>query len=40
MSKEVVQMVEEGRMPWMHLDTGKVADESKKAMDEVFLALD
>ena len=27
-------------MPWMHLDTGKVADESKKAMDEVFLALD
>ena len=39
MSKEVVKMVEEGRMPWMHLDTGKVADESKKAMDEVFLAL-
>ena len=40
MSKEVVKMVEEERMPWMHLDTGKVADESKKAMDEVFLALD
>ena len=39
MSKEVVKMVEEGQMPWMHLDKGKITDSSKKAMDDVFLAL-
>ena len=32
-------MAQEGRMPWMRLSNGKVAAESQKAMDEVFLAL-
>ena len=39
MSKEVVKMCEEGNMPWLRVDKGKVADESKKKIDEVFLSL-
>ena len=39
MSKEVVKMVEERRMPWLRVEKGRVSDESKRAIDEVFLAL-
>ena len=39
MSKEVVKMVEERRMPWLRVEKGRVSDESKRAIGEVFLAL-
>jgi len=32
-------MCEEGKLPWMRLDRGKVSDQSKKDADAMFLAL-
>ena len=32
-------MVQEGHMPWLRVDNGKVAEESRNAMNEFFLAL-
>ena len=40
MSKEVVKVCEQGRLPWLQLDHhGKVASASKKAADELYLSL-
>ena len=39
MSKEVVKVCEQGRLPWLQLDRGKVAEASKKAADELYLSL-
>ena len=39
MSKEVVKMCEEGRLPWLRVEHGKVTDQSKKDADATFLAL-
>ena len=39
MSKEIVKMCEEGTLPWMRVDHGKVTDQSKKDADATFLAL-
>ena len=40
MSKEVVKMCEEGRLPWLRVEHGgRVAEQSKKDADAVFLAL-
>ena len=33
-------MVEKGRMPWIRVEQGRVSDESKQQIDQVFLALD
>ena len=33
-------MVEKGRMPWIRVEQGRVPDESKQQIDQVFLALD
>ena len=39
MSKEVVRMCEQGQLPWLELDRGKVAEASKKEADQLFLSL-
>ena len=39
MSKETVKMCERGKMPWLRIERGRVADSSKKAIDAVFLQL-
>ena len=39
MSKEMTKMCEQGRLPWLRVEEGRVAEESKKAADQVFLAL-
>ena len=39
MSKETVKMCELGKMPWFHIEGGRLSPESKKAADEVFLSL-
>ena len=41
MSKDLIQLVETGRAPWLCLDpSGAVAEASKRAADETFLRLD
>ena len=41
MSKDLIQLVETGRAPWLCLDpSGAVAEASKGAADETFLRLD
>ncbi len=32
-------MCELGKMPWLHVEGGRLSPESKKAADEVFLSL-
>jgi len=39
MSKEVVRLCEQGSMPWLTIEHGRVSDESKKAADATFLML-
>ena len=39
MSKEVVKMCEEEHLPWLHVDQGKVAEQSKTDADATFLSL-
>ena len=37
--KEVVKLCEQGNMPWLTIEHGRVTDESKKAADATFLML-
>ena len=39
MSKEVVKMCEEGRLPWLRVEHGQVTEQSKADADTMFLAL-
>ena len=39
MSKEVIKMCGQGKMPWLTAEAGCVSEDSKRAVDEVFLAL-
>lgn len=39
MSKEIVQLCEEGKLPWLRLEGGRISEDSKNAVDEVFLSL-
>ena len=39
MSKELVKMCEEGKLPWLRVEHGRVAEQSKKGADALFLAL-
>ena len=39
MSKEVVKLCEQGKLPWLRLDHGKVGEASKKAAAGVYLGL-
>ena len=39
MSKEIVKMCEEGKMPWLRVEHGRITEESKKAADDVFLSM-
>ena len=38
MSKEIVKMCAEEQIPWLHVEQGKVAEQSKKDADAMFLA--
>ena len=37
MSKEIVKMCEEEKMPWLHVEQGRVSEQSKKDVDAIFL---
>ena len=39
MSAEVVKMCEQGGLPWLEVENGRLTETSKKAADEVFLKL-
>ncbi len=39
MSLEMVKMCEQGKMPWLRVEQGRVDEESKRVADEMFLAL-
>ncbi len=39
MSKEVVKMCEEGKLPWLRVENGQVTERSKADADAVFLSL-
>ena len=39
MSKEVVKMCEEGKLPWLRVEHGRVAEQSKADADTIFLSL-
>ena len=39
MSKEVVRLCEQGDMPWLTLKGNRLSDESKEALNNVFLKL-
>ena len=39
MSREAVKLCAEGGMPWIRLDHGRVAEDSKRAITEIFLQL-
>ena len=39
MSKEIVKMCAEEQIPWLHVEQSKVAEQSKKDADAMFLSL-
>ena len=39
MSKEVVKLCDQGKLPWLELDRRKVAEASKREADQLFLSL-
>ena len=39
MSNQVVKLCEEGGLPWLEVENGRLTDACKKAADEVFLKL-
>ena len=39
MSKEIVKLCEEGKMPWLRVEEGRVSEQSKKDADSIFLSL-
>ena len=39
MSAEVVKLCQQGDLPWLEVENGKLTEASKKAADEVFLKL-
>lgn len=40
MSKEVVKLCDEGKMPWLRVEHGRVTDKSKRDVVSIFLSLD
>ena len=39
MSKEIVKMCDEEKMPWLHVEQSRVSEQSKKDVDATFLSL-
>ena len=39
MPEEVVKMCEEGELPWLRVESGRVVEQSKKDADAIFLSL-
>ena len=39
MSKEVVKLCEQGKMPWLTIEKGRLTEASKRDADNTFLAL-
>jgi hypothetical protein len=39
MSKQVVKLCDQGRLPWLKVEGGRLSDDSKRDVDAVYLSL-